>query len=50
MADVNLNFIAKQFERITADIGMLRDDVNVLSAIVRRSTARRLHCCRRCAQ
>jgi hypothetical protein len=38
MPDVDLNFfIAKQIERITADIGMLRDDVNVLSAIVRRS-------------
>ena len=36
MADVDLKFIAKQLERMTADIGMLRDDINVLSAIVGR--------------
>ena len=38
MADVELNFLAKQIERITADIGMLRDDLNVLrnGAAIRR--------------
>jgi hypothetical protein len=36
MADVDLNFIAKQFERIAADVSALRDDISVLSAIMLR--------------
>jgi hypothetical protein len=43
MADVDLNFIARQCDRLTSDISTLRDDINVLSAMV--LAARRRHCC-----
>jgi hypothetical protein len=36
MADAGLNFLARQMERLIQDVGSLRDDMRVLTAIVMR--------------
>lgn len=36
MTDIDLNFIARQMERLTIEVGSLRDDMRVLSAMVLR--------------
>jgi hypothetical protein len=36
MADADLNFLARQMERLIQDVGSLRDDMRVLTAIVMR--------------
>jgi hypothetical protein len=36
MPEPDLNFIARQLEHVIMDIGSLKDDVNVLSAVVLR--------------
>jgi hypothetical protein len=36
MTDADLNFLARQNERIVTEIGSLRDDMRVFSAIVMR--------------
>jgi hypothetical protein len=36
MADVDLNFIAHQLERLISDVAMMRDELRVQSAIIMR--------------
>lgn len=36
MADADLNFLARQMERLIQDVGSLRDDMRVLTPIVMR--------------
>jgi len=36
MADADLSFVARQMERLIQDVGSLRDDMRVLTAIVMR--------------
>jgi hypothetical protein len=36
MTDADLTFITRQFDRLMTDVSSLRDDVNVLTAIVLR--------------
>lgn len=33
MADINLDFLARQMERVLTEIGSLRDDMSVLTAL-----------------
>lgn len=36
MTDVDLNFLAKQMDRMLTEIGSFRDDMNVMMAILQR--------------
>lgn len=36
MTEIDLNFLARQMERLTTEVGSLRDDMRVLSAMVLR--------------
>jgi hypothetical protein len=36
MTEIDLAFVARQLERLTTDVGSVRDDIRVLTAIVLR--------------